>query len=494
MKNRITLFAILLIAVTTSNPLFAQIQLGLDIDGAAAGDRSGRQVSLSSDGSRVAIGARQNDGNGTDAGHVRVFDWNGNDWTQVGQDINGEAAGDESGWTVSLSSDGNRLAIGARYNDGNGTNAGHVRVYDLIGMTWEQVGEDIDGEAADDISGHELSLSSDGSRVAIGAINNDGNGFEAGHVRIYELSGTVWTQVGTDIDGDASGDRFSRVSLSSDGNRVAIGAPFNDGNGIDAGHVRVYDYDAIGMNWTQVGDDINGAAGDNSGFALSLSSDGNRVAVGARFNGDNGDYSGQVRVFDWNGANWAQVGEDMDGEAAGNQFGYSISLSSDGNRVAAGTHVAAASNGAGHVRVFEWDSLSWTQACANIDGEDAGDFFGISISLSPDGNRLAIGGARNGGNGFEAGHVRVFEDCKVVSTIEPNETAIIEVYPNPTSGKIELLGVEYGTIKIIDNFGRLIWKAQQSATEIDISNLPSGVYFIQIILDDQFVTKKIIKE
>jgi hypothetical protein len=51
-------------------------------------------------------------------------------WTQLGADINGEAADDYSG-SVSLSSDGNRLAIGAGWNDGNGDNSGHVRVFDL---------------------------------------------------------------------------------------------------------------------------------------------------------------------------------------------------------------------------------------------------------------------------------------------------------------------------------------------------------------------------
>ena len=72
-------------------------------------------------------------------------------WVQVGADIDGEAAGDESGRnSVSLSSDGSRLAIGGYLNDGNGTSSGHVRIYDYIGSAWVQVGADIDGEAAND--------------------------------------------------------------------------------------------------------------------------------------------------------------------------------------------------------------------------------------------------------------------------------------------------------------------------------------------------------
>ena len=113
-------------------------------------------------------------------------------------------------------------------------------------MSWNQLGNDIYGEAAGDNSG-EVSLSSNGQIVAVAAANNDGNGTDAGHVRIYSYDGSSWNQLGNDIDGETGGD-FSgtSVSLASgggtplDGLSVAIGAPYNDGNGTDAGHVRVY--------------------------------------------------------------------------------------------------------------------------------------------------------------------------------------------------------------------------------------------------------------
>ena len=162
-------------------------QMGSDIDGEAESDFSGVSVSLNSDGTIVAIGAHYNDGNGTDAGHVRIYKWNGSAWIQRGNDIDGEAASDYSGRSVYLSSDGTILAIGAYGNDGNGNNSGHVRVYMWNGSAWAQRGSDIDGEAADDRKGFSVSLSSDGTIVAIGAHNNDGNGTEAGHVRVYEF-------------------------------------------------------------------------------------------------------------------------------------------------------------------------------------------------------------------------------------------------------------------------------------------------------------------
>jgi hypothetical protein len=100
----------------------------LDIDGEAAGDRFGESVALSSDGTILAIGGTLNDGTGTDAGHVRVLEWSSSAWTQLGLDIDGEAAGDQFGESVALSSDGTIVAIGGPSNDGTGTDAGNVVV------------------------------------------------------------------------------------------------------------------------------------------------------------------------------------------------------------------------------------------------------------------------------------------------------------------------------------------------------------------------------
>ena len=169
-----------------STPVSPWTQLGADIDGEAVSDASGYSVAMSDDGSRVAIGATYNDGNVTDSGHVRIYSWNGTAWTQLGADIDGEAADDRSGSSVAMSSDGSRVAIGAYANDGNGNNSGHVRIYSWNGTAWTQLGADIDGEAADDLSGYSVAMSDDGSRVAIGGYSNDGNGNNSGHVRVYE--------------------------------------------------------------------------------------------------------------------------------------------------------------------------------------------------------------------------------------------------------------------------------------------------------------------
>ena len=401
-----------LLVMALSGPAWSQTQLGTDIDGKAADDASGYSVSLSSDGTRVAIGAPYNDDNGSNMGHVRVYEWNSGDWTQVGDDIDGGANG-STGYSVSLSSDGTWVAIGSPWSSGNVNKSGLVRVYNWDGNVWTQVGTDIDGELASDYSGWSVSLSSDGTRVAIGAIGTDANGSQSGQVRVYEYNSSGsddWDQLGANIDGEEGGDWMGiSVSLSSDGTRIATGATNHDGG---SGHVRVYDYD--GSVWTQVGADIDGeAASDQSGFSVSLSSDGTRVAIGAYGKDNaNGSNSGHVRVYDWDGAAWAKLGADIDGEVAGDESGRSVSLSSDGTWVAIGA--PGNNSGTGHVRVYKWDDNVWAQVGTDIDGEAAGDqngsfYRGHRVSLSSDGARVAIGARGNDDNGSNSGHVRVYD-------------------------------------------------------------------------------------
>ena len=355
-------------------------QVGADIDGEAVGDLSGSSVSMSSDGTRVAIGASKNDGTGDKAGHVRVYAESGGTWTQVGADIDGEAANEHSGGSVSISADGTRVAIGVSRIYGTG----HVRIYSESGGTWTKVGADIDGEAAGDNSGMSVSMSSDGTRVAIGAPNS--NVMDSGSVRIFSESGGTWTQVGADINGEAGGDNSGySVSISADGTRVAIGAYQNDPNSncgwsfsaCNGGHVRIYS--ESGGTWTQVGSDIDGeAAQDYSGRSVSISADGTRVAIGASNNdGTGSQYSGHVRVYSESGGTWTQVGADIDGEAAGDRSGHSVSMSSDGTRVAIGAYQndGTVSSDAGHVRVY--DNLCTASADPNKDGSD-GSFYCIN--------------------------------------------------------------------------------------------------------------------
>ena len=334
------------------------VQIGGDIDGEAALDGSGWSVSLSDDGSIVAIGAIGNDDNGSNSGHVRIYENQSGNWVQIGGDIDGEAIDDGSGYELTLSGNGSIVAIGANGNDDNGDLSGHVRVYENQSGSWVQIGSDINGEAAGDNSGVSIALSGDGSIIAIGALGNDDIALNSGHVRVYENQSGTWTQVGTDIDGVAFVDQSGySVSLSYSGTVVAVGAIGNDDNGTDSGHVRVYENQT--GSWIQIGADIDGeAAGDSSGFRVSLSNSGDLIAIGAPSNSGNGSFSGHVRIYQNQSGTWAQIGTDIDGEFSNDLSGSSVSLSSDGNTVAIG---AVDNNGngsnSGHVRVYDLSTV-----------------------------------------------------------------------------------------------------------------------------------------
>jgi hypothetical protein len=245
-------------------------------------------------GDRVAIGAYGNDGNGIESGHVRVYSWNGTAWTKLGLDIDGDGVSDFSGSSVSMNAAGDRVAIGA---PSNGLESGHVRVYSWSGTAWIKLGLDIDGEAVEDYSGQSVSMNAAGDRVAIGAFGNDGNGSDAGHVRVYSWSGTAWIKLGLDIDGEAVSDHSGiSVSMNAAGDRVAIGARNNDANASNAGHVRLYSWS--GTAWIKLGLDIDGeAVNDFSGISVSMNAAGDRVAIGAYGNDGNGSNAGHVRVY-----------------------------------------------------------------------------------------------------------------------------------------------------------------------------------------------------
>jgi hypothetical protein len=475
----------------------AQFQIGDDIDGLALDDASGWSVSLSSDGNVVAIGAPTYGTAGVDPGYVRVFENIGGVWTQLGSQIDGEAAGDRSGTSVSLSEDGSIVAIGAPGNngadEGSFSQAGHVRVYELISGSWIQLGEDIDGEHYGDESGYSVSLSSDGTIVAIGAPFNSDNGEYSGHVRVFEYSDGIWTQIGSDIDGEGTLDACGvSVSLSANGNIVAIGAELNSGNSEFSGHTRVYQN--IEGTWIQIGDDIDGeTAYSYSGASVSLSADGTIVAIGAPNNDGSGgvgsDY-GHVRIFQNTEETWTQIGDDIDGEELGDQSGFRVALSSDGTTVAIGS----LRNGmnAGHVRIFQNNSGNWAQLGADIDGEAAGDQSSSGVALSSNGTIVAIGAYLNDGIAFDAGHVRVF-DLSSVSTVDAFVQNEVLIYPNPSS---DLITIQLNEDDILQKVYLYSSQGQflksQDETVFSVSELAIGSYVLEVITDKGRCSKTIV--
>ena len=344
-------------------------QLGNDIVGQADGDYFGVSNSLSSDGTKIAIGASYSDGNGENSGHTGVYSWDGTTWIQLGADILGEAANDLAGGAVSLSNDGTKLAVGANYNDGNGDYSGHARIFSWDGTNWTQLGDDIDGENARDKFGETITLSGDGNRVAIGSPEN---GIQQGHLRIYDWNGTSWVQVGDDIDGKSTAEGQNQSTfLSDDGTTVVIGSVAANKS---RGYARVFRYD--GTQWAQIGEIVGDAEGDRFGSSVSLSSNGNRLVVGMWLKNFPGDSKGRVRVYDYNGATWSQNGPDIIGNIDKNRFGYEVFISTDGTKISASNNnmydqIAGATN---YLKVFEIIESSGNQVV----------YTGTSETPSPD--------------------------------------------------------------------------------------------------------------
>jgi hypothetical protein len=242
------------------------------------GDSFGQKVSMSCNGDIIAISAAEGQ---SFAGYVKIFkEVNGN-WIKIGQTIVGQAI-DALGIDISLSCDGNSIALESLRN--NGVNTSTVRIFQSIDNTWTQIGQTIEQETFGSESGTSISLSCDANVVAIGdpksgMINN----FARGRTRIYELNSGIWTQIGQDIDGENQiGNAGFSVSLSCIGDIVAIGARNNNPvpGGGNRGHVRVYKN--ISNSWMQIGQDIDGLDNlDLLGSSVSLSSDGSVVASGA---------------------------------------------------------------------------------------------------------------------------------------------------------------------------------------------------------------------
>ena len=214
-------------------------QFGNDIV-ANAFDLSAKSYCLSSDGNIIAISNKFS---------IRVFEYDSGIWVLKGNDIIGE---ENDSKEVSISSDGSILIMSdPSYSDGI-IQRGRVRIYQYISNDWMQIGNDILGQTSYEFAGQKVSMSSNGNVVAVSFNGNYSIGNNVGQVRIYKNVSGTWTQIGSNLNGESSQDRFgTALSLSSDASTVAIGTPFNDTNGADSGHVKVYDLSATLATYDQ---------------------------------------------------------------------------------------------------------------------------------------------------------------------------------------------------------------------------------------------------
>jgi tartrate dehydratase beta subunit/fumarate hydratase class I family protein len=301
--------------------------------------------------------------------------------------------------------------------------------------------------------GHGVALSGDGSTLAVAAsgessgakgINgnqNDNSVYGAGAVYIFTRVNNAWAQQAyIKASNPGQSYRFGHyVSLSQDGNTLAVSAVFeasaakgingdqNDKSIAQAG--AVYVFTRTGTTWSQqayvkasntgeagVGDEPG--KGDQFGFSIGLSADGNTLAVGAigedsgakGVNGDQNDNSqtssGAVYIFTRSGASWSQQAYIKASNTDTNDlFGYAVGLSVDGNTLAASAYDEDSSSrvingpmdknrrGSGAIYVFTRTGANWAQtAYLKASNAEAGDSLGYDMAISQDGNTI-VGGA-----------------------------------------------------------------------------------------------------
>ena len=392
-------------------------------DGANGGDRFGNSLSISGDGNTLVVGAPGEDSPATGI-------------NPADQTTNSQFS---SGAVYVFTRDANRDANGA-WSQQAYIKASNAEGVNVPTLGWEADQFGYSSSLSND--GNTLVVGAPGEDSSIGGINTPGaqadNGrSKSGAVYVFTRSGNTWTQqayVKASIP--ASGENFGiSVSISSDGTRFAVGA-----SGQFSGNSRVYLFDYDGANWSQqqVVTASNIDAYDNFGLAVALSGDGNTLAVGANREDSNAvginggataetDNSmtdaGAAYVFSFDGSTWSQQAYiKASNPDAQDYFGHVVALNADGNTLvvtATGEDSAGAGinsgmqddnsmTDAGAAYVFVRDAGgTWTQqAYIKASNTQAGDVFGGSfwaiygsstLGLSADGNTLVIGAPGEGG-------------------------------------------------------------------------------------------------
>ncbi len=346
--------------------------------------------------------------------------------------------GDAFGSSVSLSSDGTKLAVGAGGDDDGGkTSSGAVYLYTVGGSSWGEIvtqvaklsnsHASVSLDKSDWFGSGGVSLSSDGTKLAVGVYLDDDGGNGKGAVYLYTVGGSSWgktvTQAAklsdshTSVSLDESDWFGSGVSLSGDGTKLAVGAEGDDDGGNGKG--AVYLYTVGGFSWgetvTQVvklSDSHTSVSLDKSdwfGSSVSLNGDGTKLAVGA--DGDD-SYKGAVYLYIVGGSSWGsavtqavKLSNSHASVSLGNNdyFGSSVSLSGDGTKLAVGADGdddGGFNRGAVYLYIVGGSGATWgstvTQAAklshkhASVSLDDS-DYFGVGVSLSGDGTKLAVG-------------------------------------------------------------------------------------------------------
>lgn len=407
------------IYVRNDNGTWSQVAELTASDG-AADDQFGTSVSLSSDGSIAIVGAPNHQvGNNAGAGAAYVYTHSGNTWTQTAiLTATNNAAGDALGTGSSLSPDGNTALVGADGRD-NGAGAAYIFTKGTSG-SWSQISL---LTASDSVANNQLgfsaSLSGDGSTALIGAAATLTTSTTSGAAYIFTKGTSGWSASQTQTakvspsDG-ATGDQFGfTVSLSFNGGVAMVGAIDHQvGNNATAGEAYVYTRGTSSNSYSQsaILRSSDQAAGDQFGYSVSLTSDGNTALIGAQGHMVNGNATaGSAYVFKYSNGTWNQFTEiTVYDPGTGDNFGNTDGISSDGNYALVGAPVHMVGNNAAQGDAYGFALNQPTNELIAPDN-GAGDQLGAALNLSADG-KVAIAGApfHQVGNNAGAGAAYIY--------------------------------------------------------------------------------------
>jgi hypothetical protein len=316
--------------------------------------------------------------------------------------VPGSEASSGYGFSVSLSDDGLTALVGAPFADCEaGTNCGVVEVLVRSGGTWIEQAQLI---ASDRAAGAELgtsvALSGDGSIALVGALRADcPTGSQCGAAYVFVRSGSSWTQVQKLFASDADGFDFfgQSVDLSIDGSVALIGATSSTCVNFPSICGAAYVFVRTGGSWIETArlDPSNPMGTENFGLSVSLSDDGTIALIGAPGSDCGGVPCGQAYVFVGSGTTWTEEGKFTDSNPGFfDQFGFAVSLSSDGSVALVGelSDDCTAGSQCGAAYIFERDGGQWTESAKLTIPDNSGDdLFGIRVALAGDALHALIG-------------------------------------------------------------------------------------------------------
>ena len=342
-------------------------------------DQFGRSVSISGD--YAIVGAHREDAGGGDAGAAYIYKRNGTSWTQEAKLLaSDQQVADLFGYSVSIS--GDYAIIGAYQKDAGASNAGAAYIFKRSGTNWAEETKLLASDPqATDFFGYSVSIS--GDYAIVGAYNQDAGASDAGAAYIFKRSGTSWAEETKLLASDAEANDWFGRSVSISGDYAIVGAYREGAGGIDAG--AAYIYKRSGSSWTQEAKlrASDPQAGDIFGYSVSISGD--YAIVGAVFEDAGGSNAGAAYIFKRSGTSWVEETKLLASDAdAGDQFGVSVSISGDYAIVGAVFEDAGGSN-AGAAYIFKRSGTSWAEETKLLASDpQADDFFGISVSISGD--------------------------------------------------------------------------------------------------------------